>query len=72
MYVPRAVSGLRGGGIVASGGRSAERTATVAKTTKWDRLPYEKKLQVLEGLDRTVDELKKTRKTLEAAKKATA
>ena len=53
---------------VASGGRFAERTATVAKTTKWDRLPHEKKVQILERLDRAVEELKSIRKDVTAAK----
>lgn len=45
----------------------------MAAKTKWDALPHAKKLQVLEGLDRAVDELRKVRRTLEAAaKKATA
>jgi len=40
----------------------------VAKTTKWDRLPHEKKVQILERLDRAVEELKSIRKDVTAAK----
>src|SRR5207237_747949 len=48
---------------------SRRRTAAVAKSTKWEQLPHEKKLRVLEGLDHVVDDLKKIRKDIGADKR---